>query len=291
MTSEQAINNPPSVEQLLSHLTSYNNFELLATGGMGTVYKATQVTLDRPVAIKLLTHPSATNQKFREIFEYEARVMAKLNHTSLISIYDYGEVERIPYIVMQFINGRTLHQAAHGKTVIPRESAILISKISKALATAHSSGILHRDIKPANILIDSSINPVVVDFGLAQYLDDPAMRSAGIFGTRGYTAPEVLTPPYHSDQRADIFSLGVLFHELLTGQIPQSPYLEPSSIVKVDPRYDRVVMRAIHPDRNLRYPNATALASDLDKIIAGKELTASSLLLTPVNNSELRKTI
>lgn len=289
MTVKNKANASPSPEEIQSYLPAYDSLELLATGGMGAVYKARQVSLDRPVAIKVLTHACATSLQFRQIFKCEARVMAKLNHPNLVSIFDYGEANGLLYIVMQYVHGRSLHDAAHGKPVAPLESAALISKLGKALSTAHSSGILHRDLKPANILIDAEINPVVVDFGLAHQSDESTMKGETVFGTPGYTAPEVLAPPYRADQRADVFSLGVLLHELLTGQMPQSPYLPPSSLASVDPRYDSVVMRAIHPETARRYPTAEALAVDLDKIIADQELSETPLLLTPACHPELAR--
>ena len=290
MTKTQAAtiaNTSPSPGELQSHLTSYDSIQLLAVGGMGAVYKARQVSLDRPVAIKVLTHACSASMQFRQIFKCEAQVMAKLNHPNLASIFDYGEVNGMLYIVMQFVEGRSLHEAANGRAVAQNEAAALISSISIALGHAHASGILHRDIKPANILIDSKLCPIVVDFGLAHHAHESTMKGETVFGTPGYIAPEVLVPPYSADQRADVFSLGVLFHELLTGQLPQSPYLPPSRLAPVDQRYDSVVMRAIHPTPALRYTSTEALAEDLDKILSGKELTASPLLLTPVSHPQL----
>ena len=280
-------NTSPSPGELQSHLTSYDSIKLLAVGGMGAVYKARQISLNRPVAIKVLTHACSASMQFRQIFKCEAQVMAKLNHPNLVSIYDYGEVNGMLYIVMQFVEGKSLHEAANGRAVAQNEAATLISSISTALGHAHASGILHRDIKPANILIDSKLSPVVVDFGLAHHAQESTMKGETVFGTPGYTAPEVLVPPYRADQRADVFSLGVLFHELLTGQLPQSPYLPPSRLAPVDQRYDAVVMRAIHPTPALRYTSTLALAEDLDEILSGKELTASPLLLTPVSHPQL----
>jgi len=287
MTLKQTANTSPSAEEIQSYLPAYDSVELLATGGMGAVYRARQISLDRTVAIKVLTHACASALQFRQIFKCEAQVMAKLNHPNLVSIYDYGEANGLLYIVMQFVEGRSLHDAAHGKSVAPHESAALISSVSKALANAHNSGILHRDIKPANILVDSKINPVVVDFGLAHHADESTKKGETVFGTPGYTAPEVLTPPFSADQRADIFSLGVLLHELLTGELPQSPYLAPSSLKSVDPRYDSIVMRAIHPSPAMRYNTAEDLAADLDKVLAGEKLSTSPLLRTSANHPEL----
>ncbi len=270
-----------AAEDLQHHFTSYDSIELIAMGGMGAVYKARQISLDRTVAIKVLTHECSSSMKFREIFNCEAKVMAKLNHPNLASIYDYGEVNGMLYIVMQHIEGRSLHDAAHGRAVAQNEAASLIAKISHALHHAHKAGILHRDIKPANVLIDSKINPVVVDFGLAHHADESTVKGDTVYGTPGYTAPEVLAPPYKADQRADVYSLGVLLHELLTGALPQTPYQPPSRYGKVDPRYDAVCMKALHPCAAMRYADAELLASDLEKILAGKELSTSSLMVVP----------
>ncbi|MFK7910381.1 MAG: serine/threonine protein kinase [Akkermansiaceae bacterium] len=267
-----------TAEELQLHLTSYDSIELLAMGGMGAVFKARQITLDRPVAIKVLTHECASSLQFRQIFKCEAQVMAKLNHPNLASIYDYGEVNGMLYIVMQYIEGRSLHQAANGRAVAQNEAASIIAKISRALHHAHKAGILHRDIKPANVLIDSKVNPVVVDFGLAHHTEETTLKGDTVFGTPGYTAPEVLAPPYKADQRADVYSLGVLFHELLTGSLPQSPYLPPSRYENIDPRYDTVCMKALHPCAAMRYADAESFAKDLEKILAGKELSTSSLM-------------
>lgn len=291
MTLKPAANTSPSAEEIQSFLPAYDSIELLAIGGMGAVYKARQISLDRAVAIKVLTHECSSAPQFRQIFKCEARVMAKLNHPNLVSIYDYGEENGLLYIVMQFVGGRSLHDAAHGKLVDPRESVALISKIGKALAYAHNSGILHRDIKPANILLDVEINPVVIDFGLAHDADESTRKGETVFGTPGYTAPEVLAPPYRADQRADVFSLGVILHELLTGQLPQSPYLPPSSLTVVDPQYDSIVMRAIHPTPDMRYNTAMDLAADLDHLLASEVRSTSSPLLTPVSHSELQQRV
>jgi len=290
MTDTHVASTSLTPEELQSHFTSYDSIQMLAMGGMGAVYRARQVSLDRPVAIKVLTQACSTSPQFRQIFQCEAKVMAKLNHPNLASIYDYGEVNGMLYIVMQLVEGRSLHDATNGRSVQQHEAAALISKISKALGHAHDSGILHRDIKPANILIDSKVDPVVVDFGLAHHSHESTMKGKTVFGTPGYTAPEVLVPPYRADQRADIFSLGVLFHELLTGQLPQKPYLPPSRLANIDIRYDSVVMRAIHPTPDLRYSSTAALSEDLDNILTGKALTTSPLLLTPATHPELAAT-
>ena len=277
MTSEN-FTNSPSTEEIQTALPGYDRIDLIATGGMGAVYKARQMSLDRMVAIKVLTHKSSSTPAFHQFFKSEAQAMAILNHQNIASIYDYGETDGMLYIVMQYIEGRSLHAVAHGRAVVPHEAATLVSKVSNALSSAHKLGIVHRDIKPANIIIDTKINPVVVDFGLAHHSNKSTIQEGMVYGTQGYTAPEVFSPPYEASQQSDLFSLGVILHELLTGQMPSFPYLPPSHFITLDPRYDSVVMRAIHPNTEMRHPTTEQLSSDLDKIIKGKALSTSPLL-------------
>lgn len=255
-----------SPEELETNLPTYDNIELLAVGGMGSVYKARQISLDRPVAIKTLTHAHVSSLQFRQIFKQEARTMAKLNHPSIASIYDYGEINGILYIVMQFIEGRSLFQLSHGKEVAHKEAASLICKVADALTKTHQAGILHRDIKPANIIIDKEATPVLIDFGLAHHAEETTLKGESIFGSDHYTAPEVTSPPYQADQRSDLFALGVLFYEMLTGKVPGVPYFPPSEIAKVDRRYDDFVKQAISPDPDHRLPTAQELSKQLRHI-------------------------
>ena len=258
-------------EELESYLKSYDQIELIATGGMGAIYKARQISLDRPVAIKILTHTHSFSLQFRQIFKQEAKVMAKLNHPSIASIFDYGEINGMFYIVMQFIEGKNLFQISDKKQVAHREAAALITKIADALSKAHEVGILHRDIKPANIIIDDKATPVLVDFGLAHHADETTLKGESVFGTEGYTAPEVINPPYQADHRSDLYALGVLFYELLTGTLPDKNYLHPSELAKVDQRYDQLISDAISPDQKNRPKDAQEFASRLNKIISDKK--------------------
>lgn len=270
----------PLAEELQLHLSGkgYDGLELLATGGMGAIYRARQISLDRPVAIKVLTHSCSLSLQFRQLIKTEAKLMAKLNHPNIASIYDYGEVNGMLYIVMRYAEGRTLFDAANGRPIQQAEAAKTIATIARALDYAHGLGILHRDIKPANIIIDHDMEPTIVDFGLAHHSSESTIKGDTVYGTPGYTAPEVIEPPYRADQRADIFSLGALFHELLTGAVPGTPYRAASTMTEVDPRYDIVVMRAINPNPKLRYARASELADDLETILSDKSLSSSALL-------------
>lgn len=270
--------NPPlslTSEELGLSLTSYDDFELLATGGMGAVYKARQKSLDRDVAIKVLTHACSFSLQFRLIFKQEAKIMAKLRDPSIVSIYDYGEINGMLYIVMQFIEGRSLHEAAHQKQVKHQEAALLITKIAKALSHAHKNGILHRDIKPANIIIRRDATPVLIDLGLAHYSDSDTMKGGSVFGTEGYTAPEVLIPPYQADQRAEVFSLGALFYELLTGKLPETPFISPSKIAHVDARYDELIIKATQAKPSDRHDTARSFSEDLQRALSTPRSSSS----------------
>lgn len=256
----------PAPEELSPLFPEYEIQSLIATGGMGAVYRATQTSLAREVAIKILPQEFGSDPEFCASFEAEAKAMAKLNHPYLIGVYDFGEVAGMLFIVMEFVPGQSLHDACYGLMVDPAEAIRLVSAVAVGLAHAHEHGILHRDIKPANILLDERLQPKIGDFGLARASDRKVEEGESIFGTPGYTAPEVLAPPFHFDHRADIFSLGVLLHELLTGKLPEQDSRPTSSICRCDPRFDKVVRKATHANPNMRYQSATQIAEELEKI-------------------------
>ncbi len=256
----------PLPEELAPLFPKYQILSLLATGGMGAVYHAVQTALEREVAIKILPVEFGNDPEFREGFGAEAKAMAKLNHPNLIGVYDYGDVDGMLFIVMEYVPGQSLHDACAGHAIDPAEVVRLITGICHGLAHAHAQGIVHRDIKPANILLDSQLQPKIGDFGLARPLDKKTGEGEAIYGTPGYTAPEVLDAPHMMDQRADVFSLGVLLHELLTGFLPSRDPRSPSAISHCDSRFDAVVRKATHPDPHLRYQNASEIAGELQKI-------------------------
>jgi hypothetical protein len=167
------------------------------------------------------------------------------------------------FIIMEFVPGQSLYHAAYGIAVEPREAARLMSEICNGIAEAHRHGILHRDIKPANVLLDAHLRPKVGDFGLARPLGQAAAEGEAIFGTPNFTAPEVVNNPSQVDARADIFSLGVMLHELLTSKLPAADPRPPSAISGCSPKFDEIVKRATQPLPALRYPDALSMARDL----------------------------
>jgi serine/threonine protein kinase len=277
----------PTPEELAPLFPKYQILSLIATGGMGAVYRAIQTSLERDVAIKILPAEFGKDPEFCERFGAEAKAMAKLNHPNLISVYDFGEVNGMLFIVMEYVPGQSIHHASQGMAVDPAEVIRLMAGISEGVAHAHQHGILHRDIKPANILLDARMQPKIGDFGLARPLDTRVKEGEAIFGTPGYTAPEVLRPPHTMDQRADIFSLGVLLHELLTAHLPESDPRPASVIARCDPRFDMVVRKATHPSPALRYQSAEEIADALRKIGS----SAGPRMVSAASPADVRKPV
>jgi Protein kinase domain len=257
----------PDPAELATLFPGYEIEGLIATGGMGAVYCAVQKSLDRAVAIKILPLELSENATFRTGFEAEAKAMARLNHPNLIGVYDFGEVNGMLYIVMEFVPGRSIYHSADGAAIDPTEVIRLISGICSGLAHAHENGIIHRDIKPSNILLDLSAQPKIGDFGLARPFNASHSEGEDIFGTPHYTAPEVVETPFSVDYRADIFSVGVMLHELLTGGLPVVDPRPPSAIVNCDSRFDAIVRRATQTHPANRYTSATEMAHELLEIL------------------------
>ncbi len=265
-TPSPAIFEAPDIDQLASLFPAYDIHALVACGGMGAVYQATQRSLDRVVAIKILPREFSADESFRVGFQAEAKAMAKLNHPNLIGVYDFGEVDGMLYIVMEYVAGKSIYHSVNGCALDQADALRVLSDICAGLDHAHQHGILHRDIKPANILLDDQARPKIGDFGLARPRDFRVQEGEQIFGTPGYTAPEVLEPPFTFDHRADIFSVGVMLHELLTGKLPDADPRPTSHICACSPRLDAVIRKATHPDPSSRYPSASAMAAELDSI-------------------------
>lgn len=251
----------PSPEYLGELLPQYGIEAFIAQGGMGAVYKARQISLDRDVAIKVLLYEFGEDVEFRESFTTEAKAMARLNHPNLLGVFDYGTVDGMPYIVMEYVDGGSLHEAAWNKAIDPSQAVAIVKGICEGLAHAHGHNIVHRDIKPSNILLTPAAEPKVADFGLAHAMDS---ENAGlVMGTPGYTAPEVFQNPDQAGKLADVYSVGVILHQLLTG-IDPAGCLEPPSQVTGHPRLDLIWRKATHITPALRYPSVAAMATDLE---------------------------
>lgn len=256
----------PDPADLAPFFPGYEIQGLIATGGMGAVYCALQKSLDRKVALKILPTEFSKDAAFRAGFESEAKAMARLNHPNLIGVYDFGEINGMLYIMMEFVPGKSLYHSAHGIAIDPSEVIRLVTGTCNGLTHAHENGIIHRDIKPSNILLDLQAQPKIGDFGLASPMDRKVQEGEIIYGTPHYTAPEVVSSPHSVDYRADIFSVGVMLHELLTGKLPADDPRPASTIARCDPRFDTIIRRATQAIPVSRYSSASQIAADLQVI-------------------------
>ena len=264
---------PPTPEQLAAHFPQLEILQLLGKGGMGAVYKARQRGLDRLIAVKILPEEIGHDAAFAERFQREARAMAKLDHPHIVGVHDFGKTDGLFYFFMEFVDGVNLRQAIQAGTMSPQDALAVVPQICDALQFAHDEGIVHRDIKPENILIDKRGQVKIADFGLAKLLgtepaDHALTGTHQVMGTLRYMAPEQLDGARDVDHRADIYSLGVVFYELLTGELPIGRFAPPSKKVQIDVRLDEVVLRALENERELRYQRADELGTSVESITA-----------------------
>lgn len=260
---------------------AFPQFEILApvgAGGMGRVYKVRQPNLDRIVALKVLPPEFARDPAWVERFTREARALARLNHPHIVQVYDVGQTTaaaNIPvlcWLAMEYVDGVSLRQVQRTGGLSAREALALIPRLCDALQYAHEKGVLHRDIKPENILLDAAGQVKIADFGLAKLGGPnplPTLTLTGArLGTATYMAPEQIESPQDVDHRADIYSLGVVFYELLTGGLPLGRFPAPSEKSGVDPRLDHIVFRTLEKERERRYQAAGEVRTALDTIAA-----------------------
>lgn len=262
---------PPSILELARLFPQYEILALIGKGGMGAVYKCRQPALDRMVALKILPPKTSTGTRFSERFNREARALARLSHPNIVAVHEFGQVEGLPYFVMEFVDGANLRQLERERRLAPREALAIIAQICDALQFAHDEGVVHRDIKPENVLIDRKGRVKIADFGLAKILDtapaDPSLTVEGqVMGTPQYMAPEQLEHPTDVDHRADIFSLGVVLYELLTGELPLGKFAPPSRKVEIDVRLDEIVLRALEKEPSQRYQRAGEMKSQVNTV-------------------------
>ena len=273
---------PPEPAELADQFPQLEILELLGQGGMGAVYKARQKQLDRLIALKILPPQIGQTEAFAERFTREAQSLAKLNHPRIVSVHDFGHTEAgLYYFIMEFVDGTDLRRVIQAGELSPAEALAIVPQICEALQYAHEEGIVHRDIKPENILLDKKGQARIADFGLAKLLDRPAStytltRAGQRMGTPHYMAPEQIEHPNTVDHRADIYSLGVVFYEMLTGELPLGRFDAPSQKVQVDVRLDNVVLRALEKEPERRYQHAIEVKTDVEAISSGGEAAPSS---------------
>jgi predicted Ser/Thr protein kinase len=261
----------PPIEQLSALFPQLEIVELIGHGGMGAVYKARQPSLDRFVALKILLPGIGRDPTFAERFSREARALAKLSHPHIVAVYDSGEAGGLFYLVMEYVDGVNLRQAIRAGQVSPEKALAIVPQICDALQYAHEEGVVHRDIKPENVLLDRKGRVKVADFGLAKLLghevrDITLTGTRQAMGTLHYMAPEQYEKPQAVDHRADIYSLGVVFYELLTGKLPLGRFALPSEKVQVDVRLDQVVLKTLEREPERRYQYVSEVRTEVDSI-------------------------
>lgn len=262
---------PPLPSQLAARFPQLEILELLGQGGMGAVYKARQPGLDRLVAVKILPPDMGRDPTFAERFAREARTMARLSHPHITNVYDFGHSDGQFYLVMEYVDGVNLRQAIRAGSVAPDAALGIVTQVCEALQFAHEEGVVHRDIKPENILLDKRGRVKIADFGLAKLLGGEAGATGltgtqQVMGTLRYMAPEQMEGSRDVDHRADIYSLGVVFYELLTGEVPMGRFQPPSAKVQVDVRIDEVVLRSLEREPERRYQHASEVQTDVESI-------------------------
>jgi predicted Ser/Thr protein kinase len=298
--------NPPSLEELAPLFPQLEILELIGKGGMGAVYQARQRQLDRVVALKILPPGIGRDASFAERFAREAKALAKLNHPGIVTLYEFGSAVGLSagtpnapgslpptappplyYFLMEFVDGVNLRQLLANGRVSAREALAIVPQICDALQFAHDQGIVHRDIKPENILLDRRGRVKVADFGLAKIVGGPDLLpgqstpgtntaaqsstanltdAASVMGTPKYMSPEQTESPGEVDHRADIYALGVVLYQMLTGELPGKPLRPPSTKVQIDVRLDEVVLRALEKRPAMRFQQVSVLKTEVETI-------------------------
>jgi serine/threonine-protein kinase len=272
--------------------------QMIGTGGMADVYLGLDTRLDREVAIKVLRRDLAKDPAFVARFRKEALAAGGLNHSGIVAVYDSGEENDSPYIVMELVNGKTLREKMQTQSISLPRSLEIIKGILQALDYSHNQGIVHRDIKPGNIMITDTGDIKVMDFGIARVTDDMGTTMTNtwnVVGTAQYLSPEQATGEL-ADGRSDLYSLGCLMYELLTGQPPftgdtpvsvafqhVSAPLIPASKIKptLDTNLDRMLEVVLAKDPKNRYQDAQAMLADLEHVIKGEPVTTKIKKVVP----------
>jgi serine/threonine-protein kinase len=275
-------------------IPGYDVQSMLGRGGMGVVYKARQLRLNRLVALKMLQAGAYARARERERFQREAEVVASLRHPNIVQIYDVGDHEGCPFFTMELLEGGSLAQALLGMPPPAQHAATLLITLAEAVQVAHQAGIVHRDLKPANILLTAEGTPKIADFGLARHFDEePALTLRGArIGTPSYMAPERFIGKAGTiGPAADIYALGVLLYEMLTGRPPfrgetaseterQAIHDEPVAPTRLNPKVPRdletICLKCLHKDPQRRYPSASALREDLQRFQRNEPIAARS---------------
>jgi tRNA A-37 threonylcarbamoyl transferase component Bud32 len=271
-----------TLSPMLPHLRYFGDYELLdeiARGGMGVVYRARQVSLDRQVAVKMMRPGLLATETEIQRFRAEARTAASLQHPNIVAIHEVGEFEGLHYFSMDLVKGPSLAALVREKPLGPDEAARHVRTLAEAVEYAHSKGVLHRDLKPSNVLLDPAGRPRITDFGLARPLEGEADAGAKIVGTPAYMPPEQAEGEQELGPASDVYSLGAILYELLTGlppfrggqneiirQVKEAQPIAPSALnPQVGRELDAICLHCLEKDPAQRYRTAGALAAALER--------------------------
>jgi predicted Ser/Thr protein kinase len=278
----------------LPELPGYEIVREIARGGMGVVYEARQASLNRAVAVKLILHGALASGDDRRRFAAEAAAAAKLKHPNIVVIHEVGEHAGQPFFSMEYVAGESLARILRRELPTPKQAAHYAGEVARAVQFAHEHGVLHRDVKPSNVLVDESGRVRVMDFGLAKQIDadDKLTVTGQLMGTPSYMAPEQITGPAQAIGPAcDVYGIGALLYELLTGQPPfrganqvetllaalETEPAAPRRINAAAPRaLEMIALKCLEKDPENRYASASAVAADLDRYLDGESLSISS---------------
>ncbi len=272
--------------------------DFVGAGGMGTVFRAVHLRSGGQVAVKFLSADAARNLKSRQRFAHEARVQASLQHPSLAAFYEWHEINGVPCIVMEWVDGHTLSGRIRASGALPvAEAAAIFSEIVAAIGWMHERGVVHRDIKSGNVKVNSRGQVKMLDFGIAKTDNAPKLTATGAFiGTLHYLSPEQLKGA-RADERCDIWALGVLFYEMLSGHVPfEAPTLSElmekvaratysplrAERPEISRGTEKIVRRCLRKSPDARYQNIAQLQSDLQQLQTGGNRARSLAIPTPI---------
>src|SRR5262249_30504873 len=292
---------PPSQDTGSAPLPTVPGYEILGElgrGGMGVVYKARQVGLKRMVALKMILSGVHAGTQELARFRGEAEAISRLQHPNIVQIYEVGEHEGRPYFSLEFVDGGSLDKQIAGQPLPPREAATLAEALARAMHAAHQQGVVHRDLKPANVLLQAHGQqsvalgiPKITDFGLAKQLDasNAQTRSGAIMGTPSYIAPEQAAGRKEIGPAADVYALGAILYEMLTGRPPfhgetpldtillvlsQEPVPPRRLVPKVPRDLETICLKCLEKSPTQRYASAESLADDLRHFLNGETIQA-----------------
>lgn len=283
----------PPLEEIAAAFPQLEVLGLIGQGGMGFVYKVRQPSLDRIIALKILSPELGRDPAFAERFSREARTLGKLHHPNIVTIFEHGESGGFFYLTMEYVDGVNLRQAMRAGRFSPEQALAIVPGICDALQTAHEQGIWHRDIKPENILLDRDGKVKIADFGIARIVGDPQRdftltRTGNALGSVSYMAPEQHEKPHEVDHRADIYSLGVVIYEMLTGELPLGRFPAPSQLAAVDARIDEIVFKTLEKERELRQQSATEVKTDVHRMMTSSAATVAAPAAIAIQSSGTR---